>query len=1619
MAANAEYMNNIAEAIGYINNVINNVKRDNNISDADLQYMMPTVTSEFERITNIYRTSRSVPNAAFAAFPEGINALEGNIRAEIPDIMLLKRQKLDVSGDINMFKTGVEVLINEHRFIPTNIVKPDTALMEQLIAARDAYPDRFIPVAGVANPIDTSKQLTRNAKDMANNTIRMLKDAITREYNRAANLTNQRKKERIDAYVTNYINECIQYFAQQVQLKIAGLHITHADEIRANIDLNTVIQEYITVANETLTRESRGFLHTSFNASEKLDGVMPPRTKEHIDTYIATQLANVDHILNRMQTVKNEYLAGKDAAIDTIFMTGVAHVATKYRQMLEEYELTAENANAPIMTDYENNLQAQLEAIKSTYNPDEDTTDKNTFPPALEEPTVALINAQEHHIRQLVMQFRDAKNERERQRILAEEQRRIQEEERRIRLENRQRKTQQFNAAQKRIIQHFDAKISELQTYTNALAQRYRIHNRSMKLFLKRRNIQYRSYLNIEILPDEINVIRISAIEEIDRLTGEYNYNANANSAELPQELANRLNEIFMQFAQTLEQQINETKEELRVALEAEMGHAPVPPAAPMGAPAPQRAQAAPMGAPAPQRAQAAPVRAPAPLPVNAPQLRQHNALIAEKEREIQQAEAEITRVNEEMAALPTAPTNTLITDLPENSTIITEMNEQMQCVPITLYNYTEQDRALYTDNTTLSTIDEQLAAYNIREPIDTIISIENNLYTARLRERIATIQSKPLSELSQEDLYIRNHLRDIQQDFRDMITPDYPIEYTNADKQCAKCAEEASEAFPIYKLHNHRLTQEEQAEYDRLKLRLPELENQLGVAADATEIERLTGERNYIKQQLDNIKISYDHILNNTDYICIRCALRHLLEFVDSPYTQCYIKTCKHELSNYQIYRIIRKMTPLQINEYAEDFIKSFVNITVGNTILHRIDIISKPEEEREHTREAIKHAFAEQINENKVLLYGTEPVNNTIRDELVNAYNAYAELYHPYSTELRTFLGRMRSQRTYPDHAIERNDMNDNQKLRARTFKQMHNRPLNARNTRNFDRSRTTRGIQSPPEFVLTDAIALIPSVKQQFINVILYKKFNILKQSNDMLIEKKASALERLQRRMLELNETNGRLRRELEGARTGRQEAIQEAIVERETADIYNPMKQRFDLWNRIKQKYDRYVHNYGDDRNYQNVYFHFTNRPGDVQVFCPNCAGAKRGGQGAACNYINIDEESPGAPAHVCVNININRRGLYNYTGFCIVCCGPTIGHQHINPRTNQAYPLVPVYPYDVVHGDLDLNDKGNRGCIAAHGGGVHTSVARMLAYRDYAREKILEAYNTNTDFELSFEDMCRRATTYDGLIHSYRERDIRLLNGTDHVNTIPADVHNIINRVKDAIRTNRWAEEILPPRPQEPNREQIREEVRRRLGIQAPVVVPAVAPPRRNAVPVAPQAPQRNAVAPIVAPIVAPPRRNAAAANAVPELTRDERSVLFNNTTDELNPTIRQLFEIYNQQGYGVEIGHGVEEFGNIHNDHRMRLRALNQRILDMEDASAEIIQTTIRDFYDNEVDTITIQLQAVMGAVMPAPRPPTVLNRARRAVNWIRGFAGLGGRRTIRRKRTNRRKTRVRKHRT
>jgi hypothetical protein len=348
------------------------------------------------------------------------------------------------------------------------------------------------------------------------------------------------------------------------------------------------------------------------------------------------------------------------------------------------------------------------------------------------------------------------------------------------------------------------------------------------------------------------------------------------------------------------------------------------------------------------------------------------------------------------------------------------------------------------------------------------------------------------------------------------------------------------------------------------------------------------------------------------------------------------------------------------------------------------------------------------------------------------------------------------------------------------------------------------------------LTAVLEKMPKFALKFIKVLDEKQARLLEPVAGRIQEAFDVKQRALLAEVAEAQQTLAGKRRELDLARQGAQ---QEAAVQRRVDAEITQATNRQQSWDALQRRLETYMGPARADFNPDYMRTHFTAKPYDPEWFCADCGGAKRAAAPEACNYIAKEDEPVGA--HDCRGQH-GRHAVFGFTGLCLVCGGPTsfrAGHEHIDLHDLRTRGPT-VYTFNILHGDTDSTHQGNIKCLEAGGGGIWEATARLLAFREYAKEKIAEAYAAGRPtFDLTFPEMARKAHQYATIVRDSRQRrgvqDAALVA---RVNALVDRAHR--SQLRDGVPFA-WtaAEEILPPRPAIPDRAQLTARVRAEMGV--------------------------------------------------------------------------------------------------------------------------------------------------------------------------------------------------------
>ena len=267
--------------------------------------------------------------------------------------------------------------------------------------------------------------------------------------------------------------------------------------------------------------------------------------------------------------------------------------------------------------------------------------------------------------------------------------------------------------------------------------------------------------------------------------------------------------------------------------------------------------------------------------------------------------------------------------------------------------------------------------------------------------------------------------------------------------------------------------------------------------------------------------------------------------------------------------------------------------------------------------------------------------------------------------------------------------------------------------------------------------------------------------------------------------------------------GRIEAERRAVNELERS-INTEVDRRLDHQQRRYDQYQAIERKLTYFKNTMEMNKHYSVGPITVQVFCPYCAGAYGNGEGMdACNFINKEGEEAEAAGvrmrvgHVCNDARLRRsvaRGITSKVGndeICYICYGPATHHHPVGASHSHQIVLQDgttqlnngpgpyLFSFGLNRTSADPNNPANRTCVGSGGGGVWESAARILAFRDIAREQA--ALGNAENMNITYNDLAIRANQYAYIIR--RSLEVGELPVVGRI----ADPNNVVRRVLAAI----------------------------------------------------------------------------------------------------------------------------------------------------------------------------------------------------------------------------------------
>ena len=626
-------------------------------------------------------------------------------------------------------------------------------------------------------------------------------------------------------------------------------------------------------------------------------------------------------------------------------------------------------------------------------------------------------------------------------------------------------------------------------------------------------------------------------------------------------------------------------------------------------------------------------------------------------------------------------------------------LHEQIQYVPNDILVQIQRDRA-------------QAVNYNqffqVTNDFDRNMIIQERIRRVIFERKIQGIRQSPPEVRTEIEKCMIDHHREIEDEYRAqeartrLARSTYPtLKLTG--KECKNCGDEASAIAPNYRLHMHRVQ---------------EIDN-----ARIATLETLKTEREALDQPVGNIQGSIDSLQdgittveNETDYYCASCYIATFRDLIlGGPESEggnvcpCPISSCVYSLTPYQMWRMCSGMTDEQILHSKKSYIDE--------------SIIKNP---------SLRTEDGFQLD-----LLRNVPNLETIDVHIYNFFDKYDNLPRRIR-KLERNQGKAAHLATYEEgtHPWRMAELNYDRETTA----QLSQLPqINIENMEGFQE--------------LLDAM---PSPCQRLQEILAKRRvINLNRESDHILILARNPVLN-ITSRLVQLQEQvmskqlllTGAIDEERARADNNRVEQEfqrQLAAYNTRIGDILSQARARQIAYDISKRRFD--------DQKAASFSFHLETPPKNWEAFCPYCCkfvgSRKRDGDQVYCKYLyyttHIGHNHNEDGRHF---VRCGRRADSHQDGqdLCTVCNGPTCNHSHAT-LTNPNGLFDPQEDADLCNDDDNRAPNGHldRVCISEGGGGIIESVARLLAYRDYAVEMIRQ---NPQGFSLQFPAMLAKATEY-------------------------------------------------------------------------------------------------------------------------------------------------------------------------------------------------------------------------------------------------------------------------------
>lgn len=705
-------------------------------------------------------------------------------------------------------------------------------------------------------------------------------------------------------------------------------------------------------------------------------------------------------------------------------------------------------------------------------------------------------------------------------------------------------------------------------------------------------------------------------------------------------------------------------------------------------------------------------------------------------------------------------------------------VNNTFQYVPHDIFARIRRERA-------------QAANYNVRYQARNDFD-RNMIIQERLRREIFQGKYEAMNALapanrSEIQNYMIDHHPEIESEYAAQnstrnVRSTYPMMDTDG-KECHNCGDDSSDVITVYRLHYHTITENDKEQLRLLDEELIQAQAQFEAREQAREQAVAQGQDPIepqgqgrirgLEQKILAINTEHTVVEDAEDYWCATCYfdifMNKLLpeQGLGENISSCPLSTCKFPLTPYQLWRMYSRLTP---------------------------------EQERYNKRKYVNDYITKIRDDNRVIqLAGLRNISNTAALEpYIQPFLTIMDVRENLRREISAQRAEQR-RREVPERPIIRNANGEIEPppreivLAERAFDEETQTQLRAAPKLNI---LTMKGAEIE---ALLDAL---PTLCERLQNVLAKRR---AMNSNKEILEITAQlrdSINGVNARSVALREQVTAKEVLVEDARGAARAAAEnnrlEQEYQRQMAEYNIMIGRRINEARTLRMRYDSTVSRFNHQKR-NHFSNHLDSSPQNHSVFCPYCCafvGMRKNDRAigfvVACRFFYFSSDA----AHVH---NENGRQFVRY-GFrsdnrtecqdiCTVCNGPTCNHDHTpltNPDSvgNIYADFEPCFTDDNRRPGQQLD----RVCISEGGGGIIESVARLLAYRDYAIETIRE---DPQNFTLEFPAMLQQATLYAIQIRGYiksQHHNPRILEPA--VNSAAARA--LYERCVVAERNDRW-----------------------------------------------------------------------------------------------------------------------------------------------------------------------------------------------------------------------------------